>query len=93
MVNGGAKLVDFYLIPCEFNLRRKEREGKITLFKSSTSHIVHLPLLSDINECTLGTHTCHTHATCTNTVGGFNCSCNSGYTGSGQVCSGMYLLR
>ena len=32
----------------------------------------------------LNTDTCDANATCANTVGGFTCSCNSGFTGDGQ---------
>jgi len=38
------------------------------------------------NNCALGT------ATCTNTVGGFTCKCNSGYSGTGVTCTGMFLI-
>ena len=40
-------------------------------------HYLHL-LLSDINECTAGSHNCEQR--CTNTAGSFTCSCNSGFT-------------
>jgi len=43
----------------------------------------------DLNECTLGTHNCHTQATCTNTIGSFTCKCNSGYSGNGVSCTGI----
>ncbi|XP_055995396.1 fibrillin-1-like isoform X2 [Ostrea edulis] len=41
---------------------------------------------ANINECTLGTHGCDrskTRATCTDTVGSYNCSCNIGWEGNG----------
>ena len=46
----------------------------------------------DVNECLViagggGQSPCDPHATCTNTLGGFNCSCSSpGFTGDGFVC-------
>ena len=43
---------------------------------------------ADINECLEDTDNCHPDATCSNTIGSFNCTCNSGYTGSGIVCDG-----
>ena len=50
-------------------------------------------MLTDIDECTVGTDDCDTVAVCNNTVGGFTCSCMSGYTdtGSGKVgqCQGV----
>ena len=30
------------------------------------------------------------NAYCNNTVGSFNCTCNSGYTGNGTTCAGKY---
>ena len=42
----------------------------------------------DADECTLGTHTCHKHATCSNTDGSYTCQCEVGYTGDGFSCEG-----
>ena len=54
--------------------------------------ILHYLHFSDINECELGTDDCHPNATCTDTVGSFDCSCNSGFTGNGMDCFGVYTL-
>ncbi|XP_052780549.1 mucin-like protein [Mya arenaria] len=43
---------------------------------------------TDVNECATGTDAC-SQASCTNTVGGYTCSCNQGYAfqaGSDKVC-------
>ena len=40
-------------------------------------------VIADIDECIEGTAECDTDANCTNTIGGYNCSCNSGYEGDG----------
>jgi len=42
---------------------------------------------ADCEECTLGTHTCDPHATCTNTYGSFTCECNEEFYGDGAVCA------
>jgi hypothetical protein len=42
-----------------------------------------------VNECAGGTHDCNANATCNDTIEGFTCSCNAGYTGNGDVCSAM----
>ena len=40
----------------------------------------------DINECTKGTHDCHTDANCVNTQGAWQCTCKPGYFGNGTHC-------
>ena len=42
----------------------------------------------DINECQLGTDNCSPFATCTDTPGSYQCTCNPGYTGDGRTCIG-----
>ncbi|UYV69929.1 MEGF8 [Cordylochernes scorpioides] len=37
----------------------------------------------DIDECTLGLHSCHQNAFCTNTPDSYICTCNAGYRGDG----------
>ena len=42
---------------------------------------------SDIDECALETHSCAAAGgECTNTAGGYDCDCVSGYSGDGSVC-------
>ena len=48
---------------------------------------------TDFDECGNNTDNCSALATCHNTVGSFNCSCNSGYIGNGYVCSGKKWER
>ena len=38
---------------------------------------------TDIDECVEGTAQCDDNASCNNTIGSYNCSCNSGYEGTG----------
>ena len=40
-----------------------------------------------MNDCLNGTDNCDVHATCTNTVGSFQCACDPGYTGDGVTCT------
>ena len=48
--------------------------------------------LSDINECNTETDNCDVNAKCTNTDGSFTCTCNKGYTGDGETCTGMLFV-
>ena len=43
----------------------------------------------DIDECLTNTHNCDSNATCINTVGNFTCTCNTGYEGNGESCTGL----
>ena len=43
----------------------------------------------DINECELETYPCHFNASCTDTEGSFNCTCNEGFEGNGFNCTGI----
>ena len=44
----------------------------------------------DIDECASKTDSCDVNAFCNNTVGSHNCTCNRGYSGNGQTCTGKY---
>ena len=47
----------------------------------------------DIDECDTDTDNCGINAACTNTDGGFDCTCNSGFTdsfGDGTQCDGNF---
>ena len=47
-----------------------------------------LDCYTDTDECGERTHNCHENATCSDVVGGFNCTCNTGFTGNGTFCEG-----
>ena len=48
----------------------------------------------DINECSSNQHTCHRDAKCINTVPGYQCHCNLGYTSleDGRICEGKSIF-
>ena len=50
-------------------------------------HIV----FTDVNECDEGIHNCHENANCSDVVGGFNCICNTGFTGDGTFCESKWF--
>jgi hypothetical protein len=39
-----------------------------------------------VDECDENLHTCHEHATCSNTIGAYSCTCNAGFSGDGFSC-------
>ena len=45
-----------------------------------------------VNECARSLHNCHSNAGCINTLGSFQCQCDSGYEGSGIVCTGKAVI-
>ena len=49
-------------------------------------------LHADIDECELDTDNCHVNATCTDVIGSFVCTCNSGFEGNGVTCTSKTLL-
>lgn len=50
-----------------------------------------LLLLQDVDECTTLQSSCE--QVCQNTVGGYNCTCDAGYTlnSDGLTCNGAYV--
>ena len=51
-----------------------------------------LCLVVDIPECERELDDCDPNANCTNTIGSYNCTCNTGFTGDGFNCRGMCTL-
>ena len=49
-------------------------------------------MCTDNDECIDGTHVCAANATCINTDGGYNCSCDSGYEGNGFNCTSKFVV-
>lgn len=52
-------------------------------------------IIIDINECEVNLDECNvTTSICNNTIGGYNCSCRSGFYMSGpNECSGMHIIN
>ena len=44
---------------------------------------------TDIDECIEDTHSCDGNASCTNTIGSYNCTCVFGFEGDGLNCTGI----
>lgn len=43
-------------------------------------------VIADIDECMTGENDCSENAECTDTFGGFVCTCFNGYQGDGKTC-------
>ena len=67
------------------------KDKKLDKVTNWSHDIRYSPSLTDIDECAGNNHGCHSKATCTNTDGGHTCTCNSGYSGTGQQCTGSDL--
>lgn len=72
----------------------------VQLFYSESANFT--PTCLDISECHLEglasnhshySHNCHTDANCTNTKGSFYCTCHTGYSGDGVICTGKKSLH
>jgi hypothetical protein len=48
-----------------------------------------MDIILDIDECSLGIHTCDVNANCKNNVGSYQCQCYTGFSGDGSTCTGM----
>jgi cysteine-rich repeat protein len=47
----------------------------------------HPSTCADIDECATNTDDCDPNATCDNTTGSYDCTCNDGYGGNGKTCT------
>ena len=45
----------------------------------------------DIDECQDGNNSCDINAECSNTDGGYYCTCQHGYYGNGTICTGINI--
>ena len=65
--------------------------GKFFLQAMLSFYLIYyfIVVVPDIDECDLGLDVCHPNATCHNTPGAYNCTCNTGFAGDGFTCTGM----
>ena len=67
--------------------------GMKQAFNANTTYMATvLSLIVDIPECERGLDDCDSNATCTNTIGSYDCVCNTGFTGDGFNCTGICTL-
>lgn len=66
---------------------------KVTLLQTHIAFIYPY-FFTDINECSDGSHTCSSYATCMDTIGNYTCKCpDKGFKGDGHKCTGMGNIR
>ena len=57
-----------------------------------TKFLLLINMISDIDECDKGTHSCSFNAVCNNTKGSYNCTCKPGYEEDGDNCKGIFFF-
>ena len=57
--------------------------------KNYYNNIISFKYIIDQDECCVGTF-CHVNASCSDSLGDFNCSCNDGFNGNGTDCESKY---
>ena len=67
------------------------RFGWLAHYKINVAFIVRFST-TDINECLPNGGLGPCAQNCTNTIGSFYCSCNTGYTLSGYACNGKFVI-
>ncbi|XP_030881626.1 pro-epidermal growth factor isoform X4 [Leptonychotes weddellii] len=72
------------VMPLDVLSRNRGFEDNIT---ESQHLLVAEIMVSDINECRLGIHTCGENATCTNTEGNYTCMCAGSLSEPGRICT------
>ena len=74
-------------------LAMKEMDStvQVRLLATPTLHcsqvLTECTLLLDVDECSRNLDNCHSNATCSDTEGSFDCTCDSGFEGDGVNCS------
>ena len=63
------------------------------LYTKISSYLSDCFMNKDIDECTENKDNCDVNATCMNSDGSFSCTCDTGYTGNGASCSGMFYAH
>ena len=58
-----------------------------------TKFLLLINMISDIDECDKGTHSCSFNAVCNNTKGSYNCTCKPGYEEDGDNCKGIFFFQ
>ena len=77
------------ILPFTTTLFSNGSDSIVKYIKAST---VSSCFYSDIDECMFTDDLCAMNATCTNTEGSYNCSCDTGFGGNGTTCCECVVL-
>ncbi|XP_026958630.1 pro-epidermal growth factor isoform X5 [Sagmatias obliquidens] len=83
MLAGSGADLSNGIIPLDILPSSRELEDNIT---ESQHMLVAEIMVSDIDECQLGVHTCGENAACTNTEGNYTCTCAGNSSEPGRIC-------
>ena len=80
-------------VPATVDLREMESTVQVSptvrIFFFVSNNLMFFCLFLDINECASDRlNDCDENARCIDTIGSYNCTCNSGYEGDGFSCTG-----
>lgn len=75
------------LVPATLAIREMVSHAQVCIRAVFFSACINSCSDLDVNECVSG-HGCDTNAECTNSVGTYSCTCNTGYAGNGFYCNG-----
>ena len=68
--------------------RAMEHRALVSNSQYITQFVAKYYVFPDIDECEGERDDCDVNADCYNTNGGYNCTCQEGFTGTGRICSG-----
>ena len=70
-------------------IQNPDNASWLRVFSAAAEYIA---LFLDIDECKIDNGGCAKHSTCKNTVGSYECVCDTGFKAKGKHCVGMLLV-
>ena len=83
-------LLSLIIYELDKKVKKYHKVRSDVVFKCFTLYVC--IFITEIDECA-GENDCHYNATCTNTVGSYNCTCNDGFEGNGTSCEGKHKFE
>ena len=100
-VNFHGKIQRYNLVKLQKNYMKLEIINTLMLIDQTVTgrSTLNLLICADLDECQIGSFTCHARASCVNIPGSYSCRCRPGYVGNGKtacagkVCSQFSFLK